>query len=144
MGRNECAQRAAAALLARHHGGDAAAWHARVARTHPPDSPLRLWGTTPRQLAAALTAHGLPADVTRRHLTSPGIACVDLRPLVGGPPRLHWLVVERVTEASVETSLPRLLAPREEFERAWSCRVSPFRMHRQALVSPVGASNVPA
>ncbi|HUR68848.1 MAG TPA: hypothetical protein VM370_06335 [Candidatus Thermoplasmatota archaeon] len=128
MGRHECAQRAASRIL----GVPAQ----RLARTHPPDTPLRLLGTTPRQLARMLTAHGRPSVARTRAAWSelaPGaLVCVDLRPLLGGLPRLHWMLVEAVDAARVVVD--GRAVPRAVFERAWACRCSPFAMHRRALV----------
>lgn len=128
MGRNECAQRAAGRLL----GVPAE----RLARTHPPDTPWRLVGTTPRQLARMLTAYGRPSRALRRaawpDLARGALACIDLRPLAGGLPRLHWVLVEDVEPARVRIE-GRWVA-REAFERAWRCAWSPFAMHRRALV----------
>lgn len=139
MGRNECAQRAAARLLARERGGSWRTHLARLRESHPPDTPWRLLGTTPAQLARMLTASGLPARALRRApaeaLTPGAVACVDLRPLWGGLPRLHWDLVEAVDAERVRFGGRD--HPREAFLRAWSCRASPFPMHRRALVVPV-------
>lgn len=136
MGRNECGQRAAARILARLRGGDWREHYARVRVSHPPDTPLRLLGTTPAQLARMLAAHGVAAVPHRRAPASslaPGAAaCVDLRPLLGGLPRLHWDIIEDVREDAVRFG-GRWHA-RDAFLRAWQCRCSPFAMHRRALV----------
>lgn len=133
---NECAQRAGARLLARRLGGDWRTHYARLRLTHPPDTPLRLLGTTPRQLAAMLSASGLPAramrDAPEDALRREALACVDLRPLLGGLPRLHWDLVEGADEASIRFGGRD--HPRPTFLRAWACRASPFAMHRRALV----------
>lgn len=124
---NDCAQKAAAHILSRRIGGAWRDHHARLLRTHPPDTPLRLLGTTPRGLARMLTESGLPARALRRApreaLTPGALACVELRALTGrGPPRLHW----------IELTPEHLADPR--LERAWECRASPLPMHRRALV----------
>lgn len=127
MGRNTCAQRLAARIL-----GIPAA---ELERSHPPDTPLRLLGTTPAQLARMLAAHGRPARVAHGGVPAPGEAvCVDLRPLRGGIPRLHWMLVEDVTEDAVR--MEGHWYPRAAFQRAWACRLSPFPMHRRARVVP--------
>lgn len=130
MGRNECAQRAAAAIL--HVPAE------MLARTHPPDTPLRLLGTTPTQLARMFTDHGRASRVILRatpsDLERDAIACVDLRPLRGGLPRLHWLRIDNVDEHGVRAEGRHHAWAR--FMRAWNCRASPFRAHRRALVVP--------
>jgi hypothetical protein len=137
-GRNECAQRAAAKLLARESGHDWRVHHAALRASHPPDTPLRLLGTTPQQLARMLTDSGRPSralrDAPETALAPGAIACVDLRPLRGGLPRLHWDIVEGVDEAGVR--LGERLHAWGAFRRAWACRASPFPMHRRALVVP--------
>ena len=134
--RNTCAQRAAARLLSQRHGGD---WHHhydRLCASHPPDTPLRLLGTTPARLLAMLRDTGLPAELRTRaeaaHLQPGAIACVDLRPLHGRIPRLHWTLIEDLDERGVRAE--GAWHTRERWMRAWSCRVSPFAMHRRALV----------
>lgn len=126
MGRNTCAQRLASRLL----GVPAS----ELERTHPPDTPWRLLGTSPAQLARMLAAHGSPAVV--RHGSEPRVGdavCVDLRPLRGGLPRLHWMLVEDLDTDRVR--LDGRWYPRRGFERAWACRASPFAMHRYARVA---------
>lgn len=136
MGRNECGQRAAARILARVRGGDWRDHAARLAATHPPDTPWRLLGTTPAQLARMLAANDVPAVALRRveeAALAPGAAaCVDLRHLVGGLPRLHWDLVEDVRADAIRFG--GRWYPRASFLRAWQCRCSPFAMHRRALV----------
>lgn len=138
MGRNECGQRAAARILARLRGGDWREHHARLRASHPPDTPLRLLGTTPAHLARMLDANGVPAVALRRadasSLAAGAAACVDLRHLHGGVPRLHWDLIDAVREDAVRFG-GRWHA-REAFLRAWQCRCSPFPMHRRALVVP--------
>ncbi|HET6405555.1 MAG TPA: hypothetical protein VFH78_12995 [Candidatus Thermoplasmatota archaeon] len=133
---NECAQRAAARLLSSRSGKDAAALYERLRASHPPDTPLRLLGTTPRLLARMLTESGLPSRALRcggwSDLRAGALACVDLRPLEGGLPRLHWVAVEEVGPEHVRADGRRYA--REAWMRAWSCRCSPFAMHRRALV----------
>lgn len=130
MGRNECAQRAAEHLLR--------VPAARLARTHPPNTPLRLLGTTPAQLARLLTAYGRASQVlpgaTWSDLAPSGLACIDLRALRGGLPRLHWVLIQAVEPERVRVE-GRWVA-RSAFEKAWRCAWSPFRMHRRALVLP--------
>lgn len=151
MARNECGQRAAAALLARHGHAEAGALLDQLRASHPPDTPLRLLGTTPAQLARALRSRGLAARaVTHRDDASaratllagplPALACVDLRPLGARWPMLHWVLVEAVDHESVtlshlvRTGGARARVPWARFLRAWRCRVSPFPMHRRAVV----------
>jgi len=55
MSRNECAQHAAARVLAHERGGNWRTHLARLRDSHPPDTPLRLLGTTPAQLARVIT-----------------------------------------------------------------------------------------
>lgn len=136
MGRNECGQRAAARILARVRGGDWREHYARLRASHPPDTPLRLLGTTPAHLARMLAANGVPAVALGRAdeaaLTPGAAACVDLRHLAGGLPRLHWDLVEEVRADAIRFG--GRWHPREAFLRAWQCRCSPFGMHRRALV----------
>lgn len=129
MGRNTCAQRLAARIL------NVPA--AELERTHPPDTPLRLLGTSAAQLARMLTAYGRPSAV--RHGSGPhagDAVCVDLRHLRGGVPRLHWMLVDDARPDAVR--LDGRWYPRDAFDRAWACRASPFPMHRRAKVVSLG------
>lgn len=127
-GRNTCAQRLAARWLR--------VPAATLERSHPPDTPLRLLGTTPEQLARMLTAYGRPARAQRGGSPQAGDAVmVDLRPLVGGLPRLHWMRVEAVREDAV--ALDGRWHPRAAFERAWGCRISPLPRHHRCLVREI-------
>ena len=134
--RNECGQRAAARVLSRRLGGGWRDHYARLRNTHPPDTPFRLLGTTPKRVADMLSASGVKARVVAGRgmdqLRAGALACIDTRPLVGGLPRLHWVEVEAVAPAGVQ-ALGRV-HDRERWMRAWSCRCSPFPMHRRALV----------
>lgn len=134
--RNECGQRAAAKVLSRRLGGPAREHYARLRESHPPDTPLRLLGTTPRRVAQMLSASGVPATVATScapsALRADAIACVDLRPLAGGLPRLHWMAIDGVCAEGVHAE--GRLHDRPRWMRAWSCRVSPFAMHRRALI----------
>lgn len=138
MGRNTCAQRVASRLL----GVPA---H-ELERTHPPDTPLRLLGTTPRQLAAMLTARGrastaawaLPGERPRAE----DAVCVDLRHLHGGIPRLHWMLVEDTHDERLR--LDGRWYAWDRAERAWACRASPLPMHRRAYVRAEGNRYPPA
>jgi len=60
---------------------------------------------------------------------------------VGGLPRLHWVEVEDVAEAGVR-AMGRWHAW-ARWTRAWSCRTSPFAMHRRALVLLDDAARAP-
>lgn len=136
--RNTCAQRAAAHVISQHTHQPWRPIYQHLLATHPPDTPLRLLGTTPARLAAALHHHGIPAT-TKRHahptdLHAGTIACIDLRALHGGPPRLHWTLLEDVTDHAVRAD--GRWHTMERWMRAWTCRASPFPMHRRALVVP--------
>lgn len=142
-GRNECGQRAAAEVLSRRIGGDARLYLRELRESHPPDTPLRLLGTTPRRVAHMLRACGLPAELRTRasqaDLRADAIACVDLRVLEGrGLPRLHWAVIDDADAAGVRIGRARYAWAR--FLRAWECRASPFPMHRRAIVLPTGST----
>ena len=134
--RNECAQRAAAHLLSQHLGGDWRGHYAQLRRTHPPDTPFRLLGTTPARVAKMLSDSGLDASLltraTRDDVRPGALACIDLRPLHGGLPRLHWVLIDDVAPHGVRAE--ERWHAWDRWMRAWSCRASPFAMHRRALV----------
>lgn len=152
MGRNECGQRAAARMLSLLGHGDDAALRADLATRFRPDTPLRLLGTTPDQLARALRAYGEPGRAT--HHAAPaqaraallaarmGLACVDLRHLGARWPMLHWVHVAAADAEGVDVDMlvrtphgrrARFAWP--AFLRAWRCAASPLAMHRYALVT---------
>ena len=139
-GRNECGQKAAAIVLSRRLGGPSRIHTAELARSHPPDTPLRLLGTTPARVAAMLRARGVACELRTRagaaDVQRDAIACVDLRALEGrGWPRLHWVVIDDADASGVRIGGARHSWAR--FLRAWECRASPFPMHRRAIVVPL-------
>lgn len=149
---NDCAQRAAAAVLAPRLGVPERALRERLRREHPPDTPLALLGTTPWGLERLLRAQGAEverrAGATRAWLEAalargPVLACVDLRPLGHRWPMLHWVVVRGADAEGVTVDgLVRAPWPREgarvpwgAFLRAWACRWAPLPAYRRAALA---------
>lgn len=154
--RNGCAQAAVATLVA-HHGLPAPSV-AEVYRRFPPDTPFAVLGTSPARLAAACNAFGLPARATafrngaaareslaRRLDEGKAVAVLlDLRHLGRRWPGGHYVVAYAHDEQGVHVTnmvrTPRFGAPRAhlpwaDFERAWACRLAPWRSWRHASVA---------
>lgn len=83
-----------------------------------------------------LTDHGRPSRVEHGGEPRAGDAlCVDMRPLRGGLPRLHWMLVEDARADALR--LDGGWHARSAVDRAWACRASPLPMHRRARVTSV-------
>lgn len=156
--RNSCGQVAAARILAHWGLGPAGSPRERASllyAAHPPDTWLKLLGTSPRGLARMLEAHGLAtklathrrADDARAWLeravsTGPVALLVDLRPLGSRVPALHWLVATGTATDGVACEnlvrtryrAARDVVPWPDLLRAWSCRVAPLPGYRHAAV----------
>lgn len=157
--RNACGQHAAARLLSHRGLGPAGTPRERAARlyaTHPPDTPLKLLGTSPRGVERMLEAHGLPAErahfqaasdardwLERALAAGPVALLVDLRPLGSRLPMLHWTVATAATpegvacENLVRTPFDarRAVVPWNALLRAWRCRIAPLPGYRYAAVA---------
>lgn len=136
-GRNGCGQAALAALLGH---ADARS----VDAAHPPDTPWRLAGTTPRGLTRAARALGLRAryrwgapdlDGLRAHLDA-GHAAIVLVDVGRRVPRMHWAVARGADAQGIALanapgdatwSWPR-------FQRAWRGVPLPGYRHGALLV----------
>lgn len=150
--RNPCGQHAAARILS-HWGRQAPV--SALYSSHPPDTPLKLLGTSPRGLERMLRDHGLDAErvsfrreadarawLERALPTGPVALLLDLRPLGRMLPTLHWAVATSADEAGVACEklagtrfdARRDLVPWSGLLRAWRAAVAPLPGYRHAAV----------
>lgn len=153
--RNGCAQAAVATLLA-HYDFPEPRLRDLYAR-FPPDTPFRLLGTSPRRLAQALAAHGLPArQISHRRAAparawleaelaagQPVVLLLDLRHLGRRLPGGHYVVAFACDEQEVHVTNmvragrhrgPQARVPWSELLPAWRCTLAPFPSWHYAAV----------